>query len=142
MAQKGQPGPRRAQVKTYRQEGTTGYRHRAIAEHALGHPIPPNAVVHHVDGDIGSMSPRLVICEDRAYHKLLHYRASLVGLGINPNTHRRCGSCGLAVPPSGFNRRRLLHGLGFLSTCRSCQQRKFAAWAAKSLGVVISDPVQ
>ena len=49
--------------------------HVLRAEKALGHPLPKGAVVHHVDGDVGNPNARLVICQDQAYHLLLHRRA-------------------------------------------------------------------
>lgn len=49
--------------------------HRKIAARALGKPLPPQAVVHHFDGDKSHDAPRnLVICEDQSYHMLLHIR--------------------------------------------------------------------
>lgn len=49
--------------------------HIAIAEKALGKPLPPRAVVHHVDRNRQSNANRnLVICEDQGYHRLLHRR--------------------------------------------------------------------
>jgi hypothetical protein len=46
--------------------------HRVRAEKALGKPLPPGARVHHVDGST-SGGP-LVICQNQAYHRLLHRR--------------------------------------------------------------------
>jgi hypothetical protein len=47
-----------------------------IAEKALGKFLPPPGMVHHVDGNPANSSPsNLVICQDDAYHKLLHCRA-------------------------------------------------------------------
>lgn len=59
----------------------TSYQWRA--ERALGRPLPPKAVVHHVDGDRKhSANSNLVICEDQPYHMLLHRRArSLAACG-------------------------------------------------------------
>lgn len=48
--------------------------HRRRAELALGKPLPRGAEVHHADGSKGDNAPLLVICQDRAYHMLLHKR--------------------------------------------------------------------
>lgn len=46
-----------------------------MAEQALGHALPPQAVIHHVNEVRSENRPgNLVICEDRAYHLLLHQR--------------------------------------------------------------------
>lgn len=49
--------------------------HVLVAETALGHYLPPKAVVHHIDSsETKQMTSRLVICQDQAYHRLLHMR--------------------------------------------------------------------
>lgn len=51
------------------------YVHILVAEAALGRPLPDGAVVHHVNGDGWDNRPaNLVVCEDHAYHMLLHRR--------------------------------------------------------------------
>lgn len=55
----------------------TGYvlQHVLVAERAIGRPLPAGAVVHHVDGDGSNNEPaNLVVCQDRAYHALIHQR--------------------------------------------------------------------
>jgi hypothetical protein len=47
--------------------------HILIAERALGHSLPRGAIVHHPSHDRRENSS-LVICQDRAYHLLLHKR--------------------------------------------------------------------
>lgn len=53
---------------------TRGVRnHISIAEAALGHKLPPGAVVHHLDGDRLNNAPEnLVVCPSQAYHMHLH----------------------------------------------------------------------
>jgi hypothetical protein len=66
--------------------------HRLRAERALGKPLPKGAQVHHVDGSKREDAP-LVICQDNAYHKMLHARARVVAAGGDPNRHRICRTC-------------------------------------------------
>jgi hypothetical protein len=52
-----------------------------IAAIALGRPIPKGAEVHHVDGDHANNAPgNLVICQDHAYHMLLHRRQRILAV--------------------------------------------------------------
>lgn len=45
------------------------------AEQALGKRLPPGVEVHHVDENPSNdSSSNLVVCPDKAYHKLLHRR--------------------------------------------------------------------
>lgn len=82
---KGQPFPyrhghhKRAVVippGRYRRQGTSRGRvghHVLVAERALGKHLPKGAIVHHVDGDTRNNTPsNLVICQNQAYHCLLH----------------------------------------------------------------------
>jgi hypothetical protein len=51
------------------------FKHIVICEEVLGKPLPPKAEVHHVDENKGNnKNNNLVICQDSAYHKLLHQR--------------------------------------------------------------------
>lgn len=78
--------------------------HRLLAERALGRPLPKGAEVHHVDGDTMSPSPRLVICQDRTYHRLLHWRAMVIRAGGDPALHSVCKRCYAAKPFAMFKR--------------------------------------
>lgn len=98
------------------------YLHVLIAETALGHPLPAGAEVHHVDEDrTNNKNANLVICQDKAYHKLLHVRMRIVRAGGNPNTDKLCGDCGRARPLIAFNIRRGNKSTGRQSACRGCQ---------------------
>lgn len=49
--------------------------HVHIVERVLGHPLPSGVEVHHVNTIKGdNRNENLVVCQDRAYHMLLHSR--------------------------------------------------------------------
>jgi len=49
--------------------------HRLVAERALGKYLDPKNVVHHINKNVAdNRNENLVICEDDAYHKLIHKR--------------------------------------------------------------------
>ena len=90
---------------------------RIRAERALGHPLPPGAEVHDVNGTRDS-GP-LVICQDPAYHKLLHVRMRVRAAGGNPNTDKICSGCKGLFDKSHFSRNRA-KGDGLNGHCREC----------------------
>ena len=67
--------------------------HVLVAEHALGYYLPIGVEVHHVNGlrheNVGT---NLVVCQDRAYHRLLHRRADALRACGNTD-HRKCQHC-------------------------------------------------
>lgn len=106
--------------------------HILIAERALGKYLPDDAEVHHVNGnERDSRNGNLVICQDRAYHKLLHVRTRIVRVGGDPNTQRICCRCRQLRPFAAFGRRSASKS-GLQAACKSCmtgyrQDRKAAA---------------
>jgi hypothetical protein len=69
------------------------YEHQMLAASALGKPLPEKAVVHHVNGDSRDNRPaNLVICEDQAYHGLLHTRTRAYEACGNASW-RKCKFC-------------------------------------------------
>lgn len=60
--------------------------YRIRAEEVLGHSLPPTAVVHHHD------SETLIICQDQAYHLLIHIRTKAY-LACGNADWRKCIYC-------------------------------------------------
>ena len=81
--------------------GLTLHRQRAAA--ALGRPLPASAEVHHPDEDKTNRGARLVICQDKAYHMLLHARMRVREAGGNPNTDKVCACCRQPKPFADYS---------------------------------------
>lgn len=104
--------------------------HRLRAERALGKPLPPGAEVHHADGSKSEHAP-LVICQDHAYHFLLHNRMKVKAAGGNPNTDKVCAGCKKPKPFADFYKNKVgLYGLG--PHCKACHNEAARRRYAKS----------
>ena len=78
--------------------------HILIAERALRRPFPAGAEVHHVNGvRDDNRSCNLVVCEDRAFHMLLHARARALKASGHPDW-RPCWLCGSYDAPAALHR--------------------------------------
>lgn len=67
--------------------------HTLVAERVIGHYLPPNAVVHHVNEARWDNRPNnLVICQDERYHRLLHVRMKRKETFGSPNL-KQCEKC-------------------------------------------------
>lgn len=83
--------------------------HVAIAEKALGKPLPHGARVHHADENkANNKNSNLVICPNHTYHMLIHQRLRAYRATGNPNL-RKCVLCqkwddpsNLYFPPSQY----------------------------------------
>ena len=81
--------------------GILGYvpEHVLVAEKALGKYLPKGCEVHHIDENkLNVSSNNLVICQDNAYHKLLHQRQRAFNACGNAN-FRKCFHCELYSDP-------------------------------------------
>lgn len=69
------------------------FEHRLIAVKVLGRTLPKGVEVHHINEDKGdNRNENLVICQDHAYHSLLHVRTRAYRETGDANK-RRCKYC-------------------------------------------------
>lgn len=67
--------------------------HRLVVQKAIKGYLPLRFPVHHVDGNkLNNSNNNLVICQDTAYHSLLHQRERTLRACGNVN-HRKCTLC-------------------------------------------------
>lgn len=75
-------------------DGVKKFDHVRIAEEVLGRPLPPGAVVHHMDGDrLNNTKSNLAILPSRAYHNMIHARMRSMDATGRPDM-RKCTYCG------------------------------------------------
>ena len=76
--------------------------HILLVEDAIGKRLPPGAVIHHVDGNrANNADGNLVVCQDQAYHFLLHRRMDALKACGNANW-MRCKYCSSFDDPSNL----------------------------------------
>ncbi len=77
----------------YLGRGHVNTEHLVKAQKVLGKPLPAGAEVHHINGDPSdNRRSNLVICQDSAYHHLLHQRQRALDACGNPGW-RKCWVC-------------------------------------------------
>ncbi len=112
-------------------ETSTGKIHRQRAERALGHPLPPKAVVHHPDRDPSNPNARLVILENQAFHRRMRVKEA----GGNPNTEQICTGCHQVKAFTEFTINRATP-TGYDRYCRVCKPPRLMATYRKYRDVI------
>jgi hypothetical protein len=101
----GEPQPRSDGYIDQLIDGTRKLQHIAIAEKALGKPLPKGAEVHHFNEIRNDNRPEnLVVCPDRQYHMTLHARQRAMDACGNANWHK-CRCCGQYDDPANMTGR-------------------------------------
>ena len=102
---------------------------RLVAEIARKDILPDRAIVHHINGDTLDDRPEnLVVCEDNAYHHLLHQREGAYRSTGNAKA-RKCNLCHQwGIPGDGdlvvYPKRSHIKGTG-IAQHKSCQSNKY-----------------
>ena len=77
--------------------------HVLVVEKVLGRELPKGAVVHHIDGNkLNNSKENLLVCQDQAYHMLMHQRQRAMDESGNPN-YRKCKFCKKYDDPSSLS---------------------------------------
>ncbi len=96
------------------------FEHLVIADKALGYCLREPHQVHHFDYDgTNNANNNLVICEDDAYHALLHIRQRIADLGGDPNTQKTCWKCKGMLNRTAFSVRNDRYD-GLRDECKRC----------------------
>ena len=103
------------------------YEHRLIVEKAIGKKLPAQATVHHIDGDRANNSNHnLLVCQDAAYHNLIHYRTDALAASGNAS-YVKCCYCKEWGPPDELTivklKKRCMHA--YHKSCNKEYQRKY-----------------
>ncbi|KKM73190.1 hypothetical protein LCGC14_1413000 [marine sediment metagenome] len=108
--------------------GRTRRVHCLVAESVLGRPLPSRAHVHHVNSDFNDNRHRnLVVCQDAAYHRLLHRRQKALA-ECGHADWLRCMYCGKLDAPSRLHvTRRGNWEKAVHRSCRNTYMREFKA---------------
>lgn len=96
------------------------FEHIIIVEKALGRYLPEAHPVHHFN-EVGTdnRNSNLVVCENAAYHRLLHSRQRIVAAGGDADLDKICSRCERLLPRTEFSNSSNRYD-GLNPSCRRC----------------------
>lgn len=101
--------------------------HELIAMKAFGRSLPSSSVIHHADGNpSNNANTNLVICQDQAYHMLLHALQRVLNAGGNPHTDKLCATCKTPKSKAAEFTRNASTWDGLHPECRPCKYAREA----------------
>ncbi len=107
-------------VEILQDDGNRKLEHIAIAEKALGKPLPVGAIVHHHDqAKTHNVNDNLVICQDRGYHAHIHKRMRIMAQWFDPDTHTSCPTCQQIKLKTEFHKNKNSY-TGLNNECKPC----------------------
>ncbi len=112
--------------------------HILVVERAFGRPVEAKHPIHHFDLDrANNANTNLVLCEDTAYHQILHIRQRIVARGGDPNLDKICSDCGCVLARTEFHADASRKQDGLNTACKRChairidRRRNKGAWVWK-----------
>lgn len=108
--------------------------HILVAERALGRQLESHRRVHHHDENgLNNANTNLVVCENEAYHQLLHARMRIIKAGGDPDIQKICGRCRNVKAKSDFHLSRTVQD-GRSRMCIACDKsRHFSSPRARRM---------
>jgi hypothetical protein len=99
--------------QSYRYTYRPGHHHASSGGRVRSH-------IHFDRNKANNANSNLVICQDSAYHSLLHVRQRVIDAGGDPNTQRVCSACEYALPFDCF----YWSGRSTGGACKECRRQR------------------
>lgn len=102
------------------------YESRMIAEKTIGKILPLSAIFHHIDCAKGQINSNgIIVCQNRAYHRLLHKRINAYKASGHANW-LKCPYCRKHDDPQNMRMKNLASGylVGIHNECQNAYRKQ------------------